>query len=916
LGGTISLEASGSIGAIGNEMDTAGTGAISATSTGSDIYIVNTGNVTDLQLNADLGTITFANTGPIDTGAAITANSISLASSGTMTIDQAVTADSGTVTLSGALVDIDQNIDATGNIDLDASGNVNVSSAVSTTSGSFTSSGVDFTSSGGGTITTTGGNVDIQNTGNITIGAAIDNTGGAITTAGGDVDIQNTGNITIGAAVNADAGAVTITAGGDVTDSGAITANNLTVDTSGAASGGAITLDTANNDADTISMISGNDSSIQYVDADDVEIELADAGAGDVTITANGDVTDSGAITANNLTVDTSGAASGGAITLDTATNDADTISMISGSNSSIQYVDADGVEIDSLTAGDSISLKAIDGAITQSVGMITASGGSLTMKSDADLNTINYNIANPGATDLTLHSTGGSVVSAAADDWQSITATALSGITLEGSGDIATGQLVSTNGDISIESTGGRVAIGGDVTTVDGGGVSVTAASNIVTEAVTTEQSSVTTNSNIEVRSTGGDLQINGPLTAKGGGVSLIADGGRIYTYNSGDMLNVAITGWSNTSGAGVPLPVFGSGTGEAAIVIRSGSQDLNVGAGATLMANGTYSPDVDDRPVIDFDTSAGEGGDLIDVAIYLGSYQPGSPDEGRDVRDVTVHSAISMDRNGTMVIDAGETVTLGGNFYGSCFDEDHRLEVVSRISQTLDQVMRDPTAFRLPYADNPEAIRNAFSAGGGRFAGAYVLRGMRASLAKILALTNPVPLATPRPFTVEEEGEIEEPDTDALADLLSELGIGVQPYVTEAYAASLSTDLRLYRAAEKLQKLIPVLEDADGTRAAGLRAATAQFFPRLDDVISDERNDSFARELDRRKGDGTDFDCAGQCIAALVEYVTILSNDIGLPADKSIDFVMKRYVPRLTEGDDIRLAVIQIQLQKALGV
>ncbi|NOR68013.1 MAG: hypothetical protein GQ528_11720, partial [Woeseiaceae bacterium] len=208
-----------------------------------------------------------------------------------------------------------------------------------------------------------------------------------------------------------------------------------------------------------------------------------------------------------------------------------------------------------------------------------------------------------------------------------------------------------------------------------------------------------------------------------------------------------------------------------------------------------------------------------------------------------------------------------------------------------------------------------NAFAGGGGNFVGAYVLRGVRTLLAEILGLTKPVPLAPPRPLEPEVGGEVEGPDTEVLADLLSELGIGVQPYVTEAYGGSLSTDLRLYSAAEKLQQLIPILEDDHGTHIAGLKAATAQFFPTLDN-LSDEQMDSFTRELASHKGDDTDFDAAGRCIAALVEYVNILGNDIGWPVDKSVGFVMNRYVPKLTEGDEIRLAVIQMQLQKAFGV
>jgi hypothetical protein len=162
------------------------------------------------------------------------------------------------------------------------------------------------------------------------------------------------------------------------------------------------------------------------------------------------------------------------------------------------------------------------------------------------------------------------------------------------------------------------------------------------------------------------------------------------------------------------------------------------------------------------------------------------------------------------------------------------------------------------------------------------------------------------------EIRGEVEEPDIDALIELLAELGISVQPYVTSAYAESLSTDLRLYKAAEKLQELIPVLEDEYGTRTGGLRASVGQFFPTLD-TISEERIAAFGREMERHKGDGSDFDLAMQCISALTEYINILVTQFGWPVETSLEFVMDRYVPRLTEGDNIRIAIVQMYLQEA---
>ena len=426
-------------------------------------------------------------------------------------------------------------------------------------------------------------------------------------------------------------------------------------------------------------------------------------------------------------------------------------------------------------------------------------------------------------------------------------------------------------------------------------------------TDADSWQSITATARNNIELWG-GSDIHIaSAGLFSTHGGVKVVSTGGTIAAPGGGP-LDAPVTGFSNQAdGIGVGLPVDDGQ--KAAIVMMSPSQDLSLGADATLTANGVYSPVVnDDRPAIDFSILPGEqGGDPIDVAIYLSSYEHPLPLPSDPYHDVAINSKVSVAPYGTMVIDADDTVTFG-NAFGSGSpppDQTTRLEVVSRISKTLQDVIGPP--LRLPYARNPALI-------GTRFLGKYVLRGDTV-LAQVLTLTDPVPWAAPRPLEPETGDEVEGPNTEALEELLNELGIGVQPYVTEAYAASLSTDLRLYRAAEKLQQLIPILEDTEGTRIAGLREATEQFFPSLD-ALSEEQVSSFTEALVRHKGDGTDYDAAGQCIFALTEYVTILGNDIGWPADKSIGFVMSRYVPRLTEGDEIRIAVIQMQLQKAFGV
>ena len=573
----------------------------------------------------------------------------------------------------------------------------------------------------------------------------------------------------------------------------------------------------------------------------------------------------------------------------------------------------------DAVTAVGNIDLAAggldVQGAI-DSGGLVTVNVVGDASFADAMTAVGNIDLAAGSLAAQSTINSGGSVT--ANIDGQASFADAVTAgddIDLVAGGDITTNAMTSTAGDIDITSTGGNLVAqgtinsGGSVTanidgqagfaqTVSAGsGIDLDAGDDITTRAMTS------TGGNIEIESAAGDLVVNGALTADAGGVSLISETGTIYTPGgSNDTLNVPITGFSNSAaGTGVDLP-FGSG--KTAILIENGS-NLILGPGATLTANGTYNPaSYDDRESVDFDSSLTGGGEQLDVAIYLGN-SPQAPPIG----NITVNSIVVMENNGGMVVDAGEKVLFGDEFGDSEFNQTHRLEVVSRLSKTLSEVA---SYERLPFADNPEAIRNWFTAPG-YFAGAYVLRGVRTLLAEVLAVTNPVPLVPPRTLEPELRGEVEGPDTEALARLLTELGIGVQPYMTDAYGGSLSTDLRLYKAAEKLQELMPILEDADGTRIAGLKTAVQQFFPTLD-LLTEEQVDSFDKILQSHKGDMTDFDLAGQCIYSLTEYVNILGTEIGWPVEKSVNFVMGRYVPRLTEGDEIRIAVIQMFLQKEL--
>jgi filamentous hemagglutinin family protein len=763
-------------------------------------------------------------------------------------------------------------------------------------------------------VTTSTGGVTVNSSGQVDLGNV--STGGALTVAGTNIDLTGTtytstgDDVTFTGAVDLDAGAATtvVTAGGAAGDAVTFTGtvNDAASNTTLRLVGGAGAVDMQNNVGTTSAVEAFTVTSAGQVDLADVTADGAISVTGTnidltgTTYTSTGDdVTFTGAVDLDagaTTTVVTAGGVAGDAVTFTGTVDDAasNTTLRLVGGAGEVDMQDNVGtdnaVAAFTVTSAGQVNLADVTTAGNLELNGTTTVADGSTLTAGNNLNIGAASLTGDGA--LTLIATGGSISGSGtiqATDGVGTDLTLRQGDSLDLANLTFSNQ---SNTDLMAQSYTGGVTI--DET-------------NPANAPDQWQSIAATAVNNIEV-SSDGDIRIaSAGLTSSAGGVKVISDDGTISTPGAGGALNAPITGSSDTSGAGVDLP---NGTGKAAIVIRSPSHDLSLGAGATLTANGSYSLAVDDRTGVWFDASGSDTSDPIDIAIYLGSYQPDPlPATGHNI---AVNSGISMANHGTMVIDGFETVTFEGAFETSTFGPTDRLEVVSRISTSWNEVITVPP--RLPHARNPAAIRSAFAAAGGSFAGAYVLRG-KVLFAQMLALIEAVPWAVPRPLELEMGGEVEGPDTEDLEQLLNELGIGIQPYVTEAFPASMSTDLRLFSAAEKLQQLIPILEDANGTGIAALRATVAQFFPSLD-ALSEEQVSSFAQELVRHKGDGTDYDTAGRCIFALTEYVAILGNDIGWPVEKSVGFVMGRYVPRLTEGDEIRIAVIQMQLQKAPGV
>jgi len=311
-------------------------------------------------------------------------------------------------------------------------------------------------------------------------------------------------------------------------------------------------------------------------------------------------------------------------------------------------------------------------------------------------------------------------------------------------------------------------------------------------------------------------DIRIGGNLVSFFGGVSVISRSGKIYT--GGDTFdNVMVTGTSNGT-TGVLLP-YSTGPSDVAAIVMQSAKDLKLGAGATFMVNGTYNPAVDDRPGVRF----ANDGEPIDVAAYFGSTQ----------NDVYLNSSVNMTNatNGTLVVDAYDTVhPFGSNFEnGANFDSTNRLEVVSRITGSLNYAILHKT---LPYADDPDRIYTWFP-------GTYVLRGQDPAI--VLEWLDEFVPTVPEGFLPETQGE----PAQSLGALVP--GLFQQAYLELAYQDVYTTDVWIpYAVALDIVTYHSALRGADQTAlVSSLSTVVASHWPADVPVLPPEARASIVNDL-----------------------------------------------------------------------
>ncbi|MHC4742665.1 MAG: beta strand repeat-containing protein, partial [Planctomycetota bacterium] len=488
--------------------------------------------------------------------------------------------------------------------------------------------------------------------------------------------------------------------------------------------------------------------------------------------------------------------------------------------------------------------------------------------------------------------------------------------ITLSGSPVNAT---LDGSGDQSIDAINGTLTANGYLSKITNGSLLLHGGSSGL--AVDVAGTMGVASGNLRILAENGDIQLSGNLTSLNGGVSIISGVGSIYSVGNAGALNVAITASSNdgTGNTGVAL----NNGGKAAIVIIS-KETLTLGTNATLTAGGLYNAGLlDDRPAVYFLNSGELGGERIDVAIYLAS----------NTGNVHVGSGqVTAAPGGTMVVDAYQNVAFGNPFVSSLGNDGvDWLEACSRITTSLEDAADKGS---LPFADDEDAMDVLLS-------GPYMLRGNSLVQAEVfygepeevinVSTTEAEASSTVVLTSPEIEGETMEIGgmvAESMQWLGEELGLCqgdetgeedsrcqeiTQTYLAGAYLQA--TDLRPHQAANQLRQLAAILQDTGGTRNAALSLVINEFTqPEL--PPSAEQLASIGQVLEQHSNDGTHYAVARAWLEALTEYVSILVDNIGWSQDESVEFVMGKYGPSVTEASNISItAFIQMYLESNAG-
>jgi filamentous hemagglutinin family protein len=530
------------------------------------------------------GGFSFANAGALEVGG-LTAGAANLqALAGDLTQSGAISTGALLASAAGAVV-----LTRADNVAASIGGSAGTSFAFTDANG-FT---VTALSAGGSaTLTALGGDI-VQS-------AAITTPTLTVSAAGGQVALDNAGNqvgtldgTALGTFTFRDADAIDlaglsasqtfVTAGGDVTQSGAVTLAGLLSVTSG----GAVTLQDAGNLVGSI----GGSSALGFAfrDANGFAVAGLSAPGQAVSLTATtGSITQTGAINAALVTA----TATGGDVTLGSAAN---TVAAIAGqAGGTFTFRNAGNIDGAGITA-TALVLDAVGGSITQSGALVvptitaTATGDVLLQNPGNEATTISGSAGGSFAfTDATGFVAGG--ISAG-----SVTLQALGG-NITQTAPITTGALSATasgavllndaTNDATTVAGGGGAFTFRDANGFDVAGIAATGAVALTADAGSITQSASITGSTLDVNAPGGSVLLANPGNDVG---TLSGSAGGSFAYR--DATSLAVASLNNPGGdvslrAGGTLSLTGSLAAPGFVVRLQAGGDVAQAAGGGITA------------------------------------------------------------------------------------------------------------------------------------------------------------------------------------------------------------------------------------------------------------------------------------------------------------------------------------------
>lgn len=573
----------------------------------------------------------------------------------------------GGITVANGTLDVVLNANAVPDDPDLGNGNVSISASINTNGGTFASSGIDF-----------------------------DNIGGAITATGG-VTIEQTGTVILGAIDTGD-GFITVMAGGNITDSGAVSV-------AGSAS---FTTTQANNDI-TLDLLQlsgtlalntiGPNGHATVVNATSIDFASASV-AGNLTATAlSGDITDSGVVlvghdaqfTTNQINngIDLNRLQIAGTLSLNT-----------SGSNGDASVMNVTAIDFSSTNVGGNLTAVATTGNITDSAAVIVGGNASFTasqIDDDIDLNLLQLS----GTVSLSTFGSLGnaSVVNAAGLEFAAtevggrLNATAVNG-DITGGATLSVGEnarFVASNGGISIAAAGsinfgsltfvstGDVSIAEDSATVLSGNsaainLNLTSADAIATDGtaiIAIDDNASFTGTSILLGDQAGDLLNFGTLTFHSAGeVAIDEDSATVLsgtgaasalnlrsndTIGNDGTANVLVENNAKFSGASITLDdvyQFGSLTFTSSGVVQITEAD------ATVLQGSSTASDLDLRSS---DAIANDSSAVVSIDNNA-SFHGTSITLGQEAGDLLNFGTLTFDSTGEVSIAEDSDIVLSG--------------------------------------------------------------------------------------------------------------------------------------------------------------------------------------------------------------------------------------------------------------